>query len=307
MKKKMILILSISILFTSTACILTSLMETEATPEPEINGLLETLAVLQTKEAEGPDNDEENQEEVAQEQPTEAPTETPTEVPEPDVSFEYVSFNYDQQIASNVWGEIIPEYAPEYEGIERHTPDYIKFNFTDYAIQGHFHEPFINIYPVAQLIEFDEYTEWHVNTLQTLIASRPETPADLPFLPGWNAGPLFHSNIEYIDFQNGSGVRYLTQYGQAYWPINNENTFYTFQGITSDGQYYIAAVLPATHPNLYQTGDEVGSDWEAFYNEDVWNDYINTTIMMLNEQPANSFTPNLDLLDEMFGSLIIQP
>ena len=311
MKKKMILILSIVLLVTSTACILTSFMEPKATPEPdtEVSGLLETLAVLQTKEAEGSNNDEEDQEqeEVVQEQPTEQPTETPTEIPEPDICFENVSLNFDQQIASAMWGEIVPEYVPEYEGIERHTPDYIKFNFTDYVIQGHFHEPFIAIYPVAQLIEFDEFTEWHVNTLQTLIASQPETPEDFPFIPIWNAASLFHSNVEYVDFQNGSGIRYLTEFGQAYWPVHNDNMFYTFQGITSDGQYYISAVLPVHHPNVYQSGEEVPSDWEPYYDEAAWDAYINPTVAMLNGQPGNSFTPYLDLLDEMIGSITFQP
>ena len=303
MKRKSILFALFTIVFLGSACILTSLMKTEETPEPRLNGLLETLAVLQTKEAEGSFGEAQEQK---QEQPTQAPTQTPQPTPEPDVCFEIVCFNYSQEIASNVWGESIPEYMPEAIGIDRHTPQHIKFNFDNYAVAEHFHNPFILIYPIAQLIEFDEYTEWDVNTLQTLIATRPETPTEYPFLPPWNAAALFHSNVDYVDFQSGSGIRYLTEFGQAYWPVANRHMFYTFQGITSDGQFYITAVLPVNHPAVYATGDEVGNDWEGFYDDEVFNTYMEGAVAMLNSQSNDSFTPNLDRLDEMIRSMQIQ-
>jgi hypothetical protein len=41
------------------------------------------------------------------------------------------------------------------------------------------------------------------------------------------------------------------------WPrirwLKRLQPFYTFQGLTSDGNYYIAAVLPVTHPDLPDT------------------------------------------------------
>jgi len=307
MKRKYTLALFLCLILISSACILSDLMNNEPTPEPEVNNLLATLSVLQTKEAQG-ENDEEPQpdEQEPEQQPTEAPTQAPQPTPEPDICFENVCFNYSQEITANVWGEIIPEYDPEYEGIERHTPQHLKFNFNNYAVEERYHNPFILVYPVAQLIEFDEYTEWHVNTLQSLIASQPENPVDFPFLPIWNAGALFHSNVDYVDFHNGSGIRYLTEFGQARWPIANTHMFYTFQGITTDGQYYIAAVLPVNHPGVYETGDEVGNDWEGFYDDAVFTTYMDGAVAMLNSQPNDSFTPNLTHLDELFQSMQVE-
>lgn len=43
---------------------------------------------------------------------------------------------------------------------------------------------------------------------------------------------------------DGGGIRYLTQFGQAAGLITNPELFYTFQGLTDDGAYYVAAVFP---------------------------------------------------------------
>ena len=59
-----------------------------------------------------------------------------------------------------------------------------------------------------------------------------------------------HVQVQYLDFKSGTGVRFLTQFNNGMAPVNNHDLIYTFQGLTSDGKYYIAAVLPVTHPDL---------------------------------------------------------
>ncbi len=127
--------------------------------------------------------------------------------------------------------------------------------------------------------------------------------SNLPFLPMWNAAQMFSANVEYIDFQNGSGLRYLTMFGQAIYPIDNMNLFYTFQGITDDGRYYISAILPVIHGGLPNDGASLLDDYEGFIEN--WDNYLAETLTFLEEQPPQSFLPNLEDLDAMMSSFVI--
>jgi hypothetical protein len=72
----------------------------------------------------------------------------------------------------------------------------------------------------------------------------------LPTVPFFNAAQVFASNVQPISFQNGSGIRFVTEYAQGFVSINNQDLFYHFQGFTDDGNYYMVAVLPVTSPVL---------------------------------------------------------
>ena len=72
----------------------------------------------------------------------------------------------------------------------------------------------------------------------------PIAVAQLPTVPFFNAQQAFASNIQILSFQNGRGVRFLTEYAQYPVSANNQDLFYHFQGLTSDGAYYIIAILP---------------------------------------------------------------
>jgi hypothetical protein len=108
--------------------------------------------------------------------------------------------------------------------------------------------------------------------------------------------------VSYLDFQNGTGVRFLTQMGQAYYPINNRDLFYTFQGMTHDGKYYVAAILPVSHPSLPADGSEIpGDDFNTF--ADNFETYAAEVAAQLDAEAADSFAPSIVLLDEMMQSL----
>ncbi len=93
----------------------------------------------------------------------------------------------------------------------------------------------------------------------------------MPFLPLFNAAQVMHSHVRYLDFKTGQGLRYLTMFSQGIVPINNNELIYTYQGLTSD-----------------------------------FNAYLANTAASLNTQPAESFTPNLTMLDAMMSSIEIR-
>lgn len=81
--------------------------------------------------------------------------------------------------------------------------------------------------------------------------------------------------------------------------------FYTFQGITLDGQYYISMIMPVSHPSLPDNGTEVpGGDSAVFANN--FPAYIEEIEKQLGEADPSSFKPGLGLLDTLVQSFAIQ-
>ena len=127
------------------------------------------------------------------------------------------------------------------------------------------------MYPVNEYIQVNPDVAAVIDKLKTIINSPGQPlPENLPFLPAFNAAQTFHSNEQPLTFQNGTGIRFLTQYGQAPYPVNNNSLFYTFQGLTNDGAYYVAAILPINaaflsadgNPDTPLPADGVPFDWE---------------------------------------------
>ncbi|PKN83029.1 MAG: hypothetical protein CVU46_17635 [Chloroflexi bacterium HGW-Chloroflexi-8] len=182
-------------------------------------------------------------------------------------------------------------------------PEYSRVTLEDYPIQDHLMKPQIFIYPVAELRKINEGASTIITSLQTLIQS-PQEIENMPFLPLFNAAQMMHTNIQYLDFKNGMGLRYLTQFTQGIVPINNYELIYTYQGLTSDGNYYVAAVLPVNHPSLPVNDKVTESELPEFANN--FKNYVKNVVNSLNPQAANSFTPDLTLLDAMMSSMEIK-
>jgi putative hemolysin len=248
----------------------------------------------------------------AVEEPVAEPAEEPAApVNAVDVTCEWVSFSYDASLASGVTGEIMP--AEDGVSAWGGSPEHVECAFNDYILPNTFHAPRLCVYPIADFVAVAPSAETTVTNMEQLLAARPEilpgagfSSPDVPFLPLFNAAQMVRAGGEYLDFQNGMGVRFLTQYGQAFYPINNTDLFYTFQGVTSDGYYYVAAILPVSNPILPTGETEIpGGDFDAFANN--FETYAADIAQQLEGQPASSFTPDLALLDAMIQSLVVNP
>jgi hypothetical protein len=75
--------------------------------------------------------------------------------------------------------------------------------------------------------------------------------------------------------------------------------------LTSDGKYYVAAVLPVNLPALPMDASVNLNNPPTNFMED-FPTYLSDTVNMLNGQPASAFTPDLSTLDAMIGSLEIK-
>jgi hypothetical protein len=240
--------------------------------------------------------------------PTPVPTETPEPTPLPDLQYEYVSFYFDPSLASSAQGETIPEYFPgEDEVFIYPEPEQVVISFSNYVIGSHFHEPLIRVFPAPRYREISEGAVFNLDLLHNVLSEQLRDEDYYPLLPIVPAGQIFVSQVEFINFEGGRGVRYLTQLGQALAPANNNDIFYSFQGLTDDGQFFISAQLPVHHPELPNASGDFGNDWEPYTSQEAWNEYKTETEDALNNYPADSYAPSLILLDEIFRSLKITP
>jgi len=259
-------------------------------------------------------------------EPPTATPEPPTATPEPpqptptpitalnDATFDFGqgSIGYSHLLVKSITARLAPEVIVEQEGPDFSSPQHLVLTLQGYPRQaGSYFEGEIYLYPVSRYIELYSGAEATIAALQALLASRPPLPIgdprpDLPFLPPANAAQMLVTQAHYLDFGSGSGIRYLTQYGQAILPINNQALFYTYQGLSADGQTYISAILPVAHPLLPADGNTPpGGNWDAFYNQ--YETYLQETAQALDIQPPEAFIPNLTLLDAMMASLTLHP
>ncbi len=237
-------------------------------------------------------------------EPTQA--NTPTESSLPQADFGGVTFSYDPQIAGSVSGEEVPAINERQGAPWEVQPATITFSFDGYPVSGSDHTPQILVWPVTDFEKMSDSAAKEIADLRQVIAVHPQTFPNngLPFLPTWNAAQVFYTKLSYFPFSNGQGVRYLTMYAQDIATVNNKVLFYTYQGLTSDGKYYISAILPVTNAILAPDQTIPGGDFEKFSQN--FKTYIADMHDKLDAQPDDAFVPSLTSLDDMIKSIAIK-
>ncbi len=234
-----------------------------------------------------------------------------------EISFTPLSFLLPPDIASGASGSEQPRQDSPEAAWWQKTPGHLQVNLgDDYVLQGKSHQPQIYVFPAQGYAELLPLAFESMHRLNNILGD-PTAPLgldQLPAAPFFNDVPAFASNIQVITFQNGRGVRFVTQTGQAIAPINNHELFYHFEGLTDDGAYYIVAILPITSPVLPESGDAgapLPPGGIAFPNLADPNAnfpaYQSAVSALLNAQTPDSFMPALNQLDAMLQSMVVAP
>jgi hypothetical protein len=197
-------------------------------------------------------------------------------------------------------------------------PGFMVYTLQGYGLKNRAADAQFFVYRVKDIEGEDEHSAANIANLRQLLQDKPalgaypspgvdEPPYYVPWLRPINATPMMHASVEYLDFQNGAGMRYLTQYAQALSVVNNEEIYYTFQGLTQDGEYYIAARLPVYHPDLLAgANDAPDGDTSVWADVEKNLQYMQKMVPMLDTATPSSFTPDLTTLDAMMRSISIQ-
>jgi hypothetical protein len=247
----------------------------------------------------------------------------------PLVSYGGVSFSIDPSLAASVKAEIKPA-SPLQDKTDKPggvAPEHIAFTFTGpYAAlheQSAFSPPEIHIYPIegykqAYSIEphYVALVEDEVQRLKEALARRPRSFGDgIPYIDFVDAHQAFQAHAQYLDFQNGRGIFFLTQYVFEPTVINNQELTYIFQGLTNDGKYYVSATFPVSAPVLPDNDSEESSQKDRLYDSACLTcpqygprnrAYLKSITRKLESLPPQQFQPKLTAFDATLRSLRVQ-
>ncbi len=226
-----------------------------------------------------------------------------------DFSFEGIRFSYDSVLATDVEGEIVPA-EPTTHGLpslETGSQKHIRVSFDHDTAPGIFdpHDAQFLIFPVKDYRMIFEVVANTIDALHTLLTDKPDAiEGKFPFLPPMTTNQVFGVQMKYLNFQNGTGVRYITYYSQDVAEITNKDIFYIYQGLTADGKYYVSFIFPVSASLL---PDEHGPnlDSEAFTSK--YESYLAEISQALNELSVKDYIPDLTLLDTIIESLLVKP
>lgn len=233
------------------------------------------------------------------------------------VTFGSLTLVVPPEVASGASGSEYPPLDNEEAAWWQKTPGHLQVMLGDYYVfQGKFHQPQIYVYPAQAYAELVPAAFESIHRLDNILygSSGSISEDELPAVPFFNAQQVFAANIQAISFQNGGGVRFLTEYAQYTAPVNNHELFYQFQGVTHDGAYYIIAIFPVTVPVLVENSDttavlppggialpditDPNADWQGYYT--AVTDLLNSTSL-------DAFSPSINQLDLLIESMQITP
>lgn len=224
------------------------------------------------------------------------------EAPAPVLSFQYgssLAFNYSPLIANSISAEVVPS-APN--GIPQHVMAF----FENYPIGNYRQSPAVRLYRT------DEFTliARNIDRLETLLEERPTPPgaADIPALidiPGQTR--VFIARPRYVNFVDGAGIRFITQYTTSKAFVANESIFYYFIGLTDDSEFLVTARFPINAPNLPAVYDPAAPDFPTDEFQNDYPTYLQEAVSRLGEPGETEFTPSIGTLDAVIESLDVMP
>lgn len=110
----------------------------------------------------------------------------------------------------------------------------------------------LTVYPVeeyAALFQGKERKAFDADlaVLRGILSAGTASPGtEIPVLPAMGAPQTLHAQARVLAFSGGSGVRFLTHYGASKGPFKDGEIAYTFQGLTSDGRYWVSLFCPVS-------------------------------------------------------------
>jgi hypothetical protein len=175
--------------------------------------------------------------------------------------------------------------------------EHVVFDLTNYPVPG---KARIMVFKSS---EYAAYGEPVQGAVTALLAGQDATQ---PFPKALVQG--FYAQAKPVPFQNGHGLRFLTEVLTGFAPITNKEIFYYYQGITNDGAYFVAAVLPVNASFLVADDkkdsptppDGIPFNWGADLD---FTKYLTQITQKLNDAAPENYSLSLLLLDKMIGSM----
>jgi len=212
------------------------------------------------------------------------------------VSYDNISFNIPLELNASATASTSTDV--EYPYINPSggpMAEHVVFNLTSYPLQG---EARVMVFKSSEYAAYGESVQEVVTALlagQDAIQPLPKALAQ-----------GFHAQAKPVLFQNGHGVRYLTEVLTYFAPITNKEIFYYYQGITNDGAYFVAAIFPVNASFLIADGNSPTPPDGIPFNyptDPDFEKYLNQISQKLNDTAPENYSPSLLLLDKIIGSI----
>lgn len=235
------------------------------------------------------------------------------------VSFNGFSFSFDSVLATNVNISQVEGTGPGELDVDAPHTQFVLYRGDEMMAEDFDPPILIRVYRTADFTGL-ETVEAQSQQLQTLLAARgdlaqytmvPESGGglELPYLPVANAGQVIRARAQYLDLPGLQGVRYLTVYRQDVSPFTAGDFVYTFQGLTTDGQYYVSAIFNVD-TDLFPVEIPTDFDYDAFSADFIT--YLTESTAQLDQAGPASFSPSLVDVDAViqsfaFGGVVPAP
>lgn len=215
-----------------------------------------------------------------------------------------ITLEYDQNLLPDVQAEAVPAMT-EPMAYETMHPEYALFTFP--GMEG-----YLAVVPVGPMKQVVPESADTFQLLQNALAAKPGSfDTCVPQVPIVN---FYHecshqqlaSNIGYIDFMNGSGIRYASVYAiQDLAPITNEYLVYNFVGFTAEGQYYLFGEMQIENEMLAMAGELIPEDVYTDMEGTIMREYFKGWESALNEAGV-LYDPALEDIDRVFQSMRVR-
>lgn len=147
----------------------------------------------------------------------------------------------------------------------------------------------------------------YVKALQRYLAEKPaldipdgKTRIPIPFN---GASQLIHAQVSYFETDNIQGVRFVTRYAQADYPISGDLLEYNFSGLTRDG-LFIIYFEHFTSSERLPWGQPTDEQLSIVHTDPL--KYYKSVVDILNLASSSDFKPSLNTLDSVIKSIVIK-
>lgn len=235
---------------------------------------------------------------------------SPTQTTQPSgisINFENINIIIPDKLASGATSEKFP--ADPVGTVGGGWSAYTSFTLNSYPLQGTMMPPVIRIFLAEEFRLRDPIVNEQMDNLKSILSNPSNSLDNLPVLPIQFAARHFQSQEQVINFQNGSGIRYLAQFDQYPAIVSNQEMFYIFMGLSQDGKYFISAYLPTSAAFLPADSNPQTAlpvDGIPYPSNNEVNIYYSTIAEKLNGTDPSTFNPALPVLDALIQSILIK-
>lgn len=216
--------------------------------------------------------------------------ETSVDAPPPPLTTDAVTID-PQGLASVVKGAVIPAtpHRPNAVPLLNGEPEHLRFHFDQDSLAPgyHFDQRQVLVYSITAYRNFFQGTtrdsfNAEIGKLQNLLDAQPSRINDtIPFFPQIDANQLYNARVEYLQLNDGSGIRFVTRYDGRVSP----EIFYAFEGIVGDRLVSVFWPIEANEKPTMKEPARIASFLEGLTQEE--------------------FTPTLETIDKIVESIQI--